>query len=495
MGGPSPVQPISGYPAVAPFNVDQGVGTGTTPAPIGGNTAPVNIPNDPTLVGNQPGTGPTATPAPIGAPDPIYGTGTADTLAPLPSTFAGESTAVPGSYAQAGGLAQQQTASGGAGGTLYTLPNGQTTSNLSAHASMYDPSTGQTTSDPSQFARIQAGINAANGQTSTPTPYTDVKQVSGVDPSVYVQQLANANPNATATQQAGINAVNGGNPVTAGTATNINPVTGIPQLASTDPLAGLPAGSIAASNTPISQSALGGAAPFNPNNTQATDMGGSQVAPTSLSNIAVDQGVGTGTTNTTPSTGTTAASSSPAPSDVLGQLLQGVSGQGAGSSVQNATTQAELAQLANPNPYQSAAVQAQETAGQDTLNQQFGAQQKQLDEYLASRGIAASSFGGGYQGDLAGQQATAEAGLQSNILTNEAASQLAGTGQAISQGQSGATSAQNNSQSWLNQLMGYGQQAFNNDTTTNAANATAQNNYQNLLLQMLLAGYSGGTTA
>ena len=265
--------------------------------------------------------------------------------------------------------------------------------------------------------------------------------------------------------------------------------------APTASLTGLPAGSVAASPTPISQTP----APFN----QMVDQGvGTGTTPTPIAppnsagtGTAVAPPVGASATGTNiPATNAAQPATTSTPNDVLSQLLTGVSGQGAGSAVSNATQQAELAQLANPNPYQSAAVQAQETAGQDTLNQQFGAEQKQLDEYLASRGIAASSFGGGYQGDLAGQQATAEAGLQSNILTNEAASQLAGTGQAISQGQSGAASATNTAQSWLNQLMGYGQQAFNNDTTTNAANTQQNQNYQNFLLQMLGMGYSGGTT-
>ena len=76
-----------------------------------------------------------------------------------------------------------------------------------------------------------------------------------------------------------------------------------------------------------------------------------------------------------------------------------------------------------------------------------------------------------------------------------AESQQSATGQAIAQGTAGATSAQNNQQNWLSQLMGYGQQAFNNDVTTNAINQNQANDYNQLLLQMLLGGYSGGATA
>ena len=180
---------------------------------------------------------------------------------------------------------------------------------------------------------------------------------------------------------------------------------------------------------------------------------------------------------------------------LLQQLLTGAQGKGAGSEVSNATQQAILKQLQNPNPYLNDAVAAQEKAGNEQINQQETAAQKHLDEYLASRGIAASSFGGGYQGDLAGQFQTARDTLQGNILTNMANATLQGTGQAINQGTTGATSEQNNSQNWLAQLMGYGQNAFNNDATTQQLNQNSQNSYSNLLMQLLLAGYSGGTTA
>ena len=202
-----------------------------------------------------------------------------------------------------------------------------------------------------------------------------------------------------------------------------------------------------------------------------------------------------GVTSNIPAANASQPATTSTPNDVLSQLLTGTSGQGAGSAVSNATQQAELAQLANPNPYLNPAVQAQEKAGEATLAEQAKAAQQQLDEEMARRGVGSSSIAGGYYGDLAGQEATAQAGLQSNILSNMANLQLAGTGQAINQGQAGATSAQNNQQNWLSQLMGYGQNAFNNDVTTNTVNQNSANNYQNLLLQMLLGGYSGGTTA
>lgn len=97
-------------------------------------------------------------------------------------------------------------------------------------------------------------------------------------------------------------------------------------------------------------------------------------------------------------------------------------------------TSAVQSALQNPNPYSNAAVQAQEAAGQATLNQQFAAQQKALDEQMAARGIGASSLASGYYGDLAGQQATAEAGLQSDILTNQAQQYQQGLATALGAG-------------------------------------------------------------
>ena len=502
VGAPTPYTP--------PQNVAMGGVATNGVAPISGNTAPVSAPVTVSTTaapgsGTQPtvpGTGLTGgNTVPVSAPQGVS----------IPASYAGESTATPG-YAQNAASDVAVNAMGGQTqaaidqqpylGAMF-VPGQGSIGNVAANG---DINVGGVTIGNTKTMTPQQAQAAATKQYQLSNPGASTAGIGSqapiIDPGIGGQPAAPTQAAVNAAQPGSILAGNTPINTNQSVAAQVTAAGGTPtaaQTAGTDPQT---LAAQQATANPISTQTLPGATGATATDTTPSTTTGSTITPSTTA--AASSTPAASATDTTPSTTTgstitpsttAAASSTPAASDVLGQLLQGVSGQGAGSDVQNATSAAELAQLANPNPYQSAAVQAQETAGQDTLNQQFGAQQKQLDEYLASRGIAASSFGGGYQGDLAGQQATAEAGLQSNILTNEAASQLAGTGQAISQGQSGATSAQNNSQNWLSQLMGYGQQAFNNDTTTNAANATAQNNYQNLLLQMLMAGYSGGTTA
>lgn len=82
--------------------------------------------------------------------------------------------------------------------------------------------------------------------------------------------------------------------------------------------------------------------------------------------------------------------------------------------------------LANPNPYNSQNMQQIQAALQGNLTQQFSAQQKALDEQMAARGIGASSISGGYYGDLAGQQANAEANMNAQLLQSAAGLQQTG---------------------------------------------------------------------
>lgn len=108
-------------------------------------------------------------------------------------------------------------------------------------------------------------------------------------------------------------------------------------------------------------------------------------------------------------------------------------------------TSSVQAALANPSRYAQPAMEAARASGLAQLKQSFGAQQKQLDEEMARRGIGASSIAGGYQGDLSGQQATAEAGLESNLLQNQAQTYSQDLAAALGAGQNlyGSQAAQN----------------------------------------------------
>ena len=186
------------------------------------------------------------------------------------------------------------------------------------------------------------------------------------------------------------------------------------------------------------------------------------------------------------------------PSNILAQLLKGVAGQGAGGATSDATQAAIQAQLKNPNAYNSDAVKQAYNWEAGNIDDRFSLEQKQLAEDMARRGLSNSTgeLGmGGRLSDLNIAKRSARETLAEQLAQKMAESQQSATGQAIGQGLAGANSAQQNAQSWLGQLMGYGQQGFNNDVTTQSINNQQNQSYQDFLLKMLGLGYSGGATA
>lgn len=109
---------------------------------------------------------------------------------------------------------------------------------------------------------------------------------------------------------------------------------------------------------------------------------------------------------------------------------QGPPQSGGPSPIQGQLNSSISNSLANPNPYNSDTVQQINAALTGQTNQEFGAQKKQLEENLASRGLSASTIGGGYYGDLAGQQDQALANMRANLVGQSANGQLQGTAQA-----------------------------------------------------------------
>lgn len=102
------------------------------------------------------------------------------------------------------------------------------------------------------------------------------------------------------------------------------------------------------------------------------------------------------------------------------------------------------------------------------IDDQYALQRQQLGEEMARRGLGASTIYGGRLNDLNIGQRAANAQLGGSLLQNE----------------------QQNARDWLGQLMGYGQQGFQNDVTTQMMNQQAQNQWQNYILSLLGMGYS-----
>jgi hypothetical protein len=117
--------------------------------------------------------------------------------------------------------------------------------------------------------------------------------------------------------------------------------------------------------------------------------------------------------------------------------------QPASGNVQGQLQQSVSQALANPSRYDLPQVQQVRDSLTSQLQQQFGAQQKQLDEEMARRGVGSSSIAAGYNGDLAGQQSNALANLNSQLIQNAASTHAADQSSALGAGQDYANQQQN----------------------------------------------------
>ncbi len=219
-----------------------------------------------------------------------------------------------------------------------------------------------------------------------------------------------------------------------------------------------------------------------------------QIAGPSTSPPASGAPVGATSTSTpagTPTaTGVPSTSATPGSTDILSLLTGGANGTGAGSAVQDATQAKTLDLLNNPSPYGSQDVKDLYSWESGNIDDQYKLKQDALDEEMARRGLGDSTNKAGRLNDLNIGQRSAKEALAENLDQNYASTLGNYQTGAVNAGNTVGTTAQNNNQSWLAQLMGYGQNAFNNDLATNSQNQTATSSYQNFILQMLGLGYS-----
>lgn len=200
---------------------------------------------------------------------------------------------------------------------------------------------------------------------------------------------------------------------------------------------------------------------------------------------------------TNPGTMTTGTTTGTNPSqqgntfDLLTALVNGASGNGAGSQVQKETEAAILKYLQNPNPYGAQDVKDQYSYLGGQIDDQYDQNNQDIGEAMARRGLGYSTMYGGKLQDSNLARRTAKEGLATDLAHNFAQNYGSSQQAALGLGNQIGTQSQNNAQSWLSQLMGYGQQGFNNDLATNALNQGAQNSYQDFILRLLGLGYGG----
>lgn len=177
--------------------------------------------------------------------------------------------------------------------------------------------------------------------------------------------------------------------------------------------------------------------------------------------------------------------------ELLSMLMKGASGQGAGSEVQEATNKALLEQFKNPSAYGLDQVkQAYDWLG-GSIDDQYAVEQQKLGEEMAKRGLSISTIFGGRLSDLNIGKRSAKESMAYDLAQKLAETTGQGRSNAIAQGLAGATTAQGNQLDWIKNLMGYGQQGFENDMTSARFNADQDTNYQDFLLKMLGMGYGG----
>lgn len=117
-------------------------------------------------------------------------------------------------------------------------------------------------------------------------------------------------------------------------------------------------------------------------------------------------------------------------------------GQPAQQPIQGQLQHSVSQALSQPSRYDLPQVQQVRNTLTGDLERKFAGEKKQLDETLASRGLSASSFGGGYMGDLQGQQDQQLANMNASLIQNEASNAAADRATGLSAGQ-GFVNSQN----------------------------------------------------
>jgi hypothetical protein len=109
------------------------------------------------------------------------------------------------------------------------------------------------------------------------------------------------------------------------------------------------------------------------------------------------------------------------PSYNFGAGLEGMSAYGGSAQAMQLRNQlaAQLELLKNPSTLQGKTYDALRASKMADLAAEYGASKSKLEEELAARGLSASTFGAGRYGDLAGQQARAQAAFEAELLKQQ----------------------------------------------------------------------------
>jgi hypothetical protein len=157
-----------------------------------------------------------------------------------------------------------------------------------------------------------------------------------------------------------------------------------------------------------------------------------------------------------------------------------------------ATRTAALNQLNSPSPYNADAVKNEYDTLAANIDDQYAQDQRAQINADARRGLYGSQgkdFESGRLSDLNVGKRSAKTALAADLADKYATTLGQYQSNAINQGSNVAQTGQNNQLAWLNALMGYGQQGFNNDLATADFNQRANESDQDYELRLLQLGY------
>lgn len=146
------------------------------------------------------------------------------------------------------------------------------------------------------------------------------------------------------------------------------------------------------------------------------------------------------------------------------------------------------AAIANPSAYNSQLVRdIYGQLGQD-IDDEFAQREVALREEMAGRGLSDSSIQGGRLADLNVGRRSARQGLANQLGQMVAQDYSGARDRALGMGMARDQFGQQLGQSYLDRLMGFGQQAFQNDLTQAEFNRQLQNDQDRLMMQMFGIG-------
>lgn len=182
----------------------------------------------------------------------------------------------------------------------------------------------------------------------------------------------------------------------------------------------------------------------------------------------------------------------PATPDWLLSLLQGGAQGTTQSDLQKATSAKALDRLNSASPYDSQAVRDEYNYLAGNIDDDYAMQQRAADESFAGRGLygsAGKDFHSGRLSDLNVGKRSAKTALAQDLANKFATTKGQYDATAVDQANNIGQTEQSNKFGYINDLMGYGNDAFSHDLATAQFQQGVNESEQDYILRLLQLGY------